>query len=64
MLLWVRKGPMRSAKPIEMAHASGQPDGSEQKNNLAFDLIPLPAARKFIPNLDAALTKCVWYGGV
>jgi hypothetical protein len=41
-----------------------QPDGSEQTINVAFDRIPLPAARKFIPNLDAALTKCVWYGGV
>lgn len=43
-------------------YSQNQPDGSEQKINVALDRIPQPAARKFIPNLDAALTKCVWFG--
>ena len=41
-----------------------RPDGSEQKINVALNRIPQAGARKFIPDLDAALTKCVWFGGV
>ncbi|PSH70178.1 hypothetical protein CU102_03550 [Phyllobacterium brassicacearum] len=44
--------------------AKKRTDGSEQKINVALSRIPQGGARKFIPDLDTALTKCVWFGGV
>jgi hypothetical protein len=43
-------------------YSQTQQDGSEQRINVALNRIPQTAARKLIPNLDAALTKCVWFG--
>lgn len=43
-------------------YSQAKPDGTEQKVNVAINRIPETAARKLMPNLDAALTKCVWFG--
>lgn len=43
-------------------YSQTQPDGAEQRVNVAINRVPQAAARKLVPNLDAALTKCVWFG--